>query len=229
MQIRKASSDGNGIAAVIDFVGSDKTFALSQSVLRRGGQAIQVSPFAPGPVSSTPLPRTGLELSPISELGVHPEFFRRATCIRIYDCTRLCAGPSGRASRRDHQDAPCNGDLQEREDSRNAHWVSVRGACVCVCRKSPRSLFLEEHSFVLDSGGCLHPSIQTQPRAVACGRGCGTNVRGGVALHRGGLTKLAVCVRWGTAVCRNARLDSRWRGCANPTSLSTTLGNQPSC
>lgn len=77
MQIRKASSDGNGIAAVIDFVGSDKTFALSQSVLRRGGQAIQVSPCAPGPVSSTPLPRTGLELSPISELGVHPE---RATC-----------------------------------------------------------------------------------------------------------------------------------------------------
>lgn len=43
LQIRKASSDGNGIAAVIDFVGSDKTFALSQGVLRRGGQAIQVS------------------------------------------------------------------------------------------------------------------------------------------------------------------------------------------
>jgi len=42
-QIMKASSDGMGVAAVIDFVGSDQTFALGQRVLRKGGQAIQVN------------------------------------------------------------------------------------------------------------------------------------------------------------------------------------------
>merc|ERR1712232_444494 len=41
-KIKKLSPDGTGIYATIDFVGSEKSFALSRSVLRRGGRAIQI-------------------------------------------------------------------------------------------------------------------------------------------------------------------------------------------
>lgn len=41
-KIKASTPDGTGIYATIDFVGSDKSFALSRSVLRRGGMAIQI-------------------------------------------------------------------------------------------------------------------------------------------------------------------------------------------
>ncbi len=41
-KIKQSSPDGTGIFAVVDFVGGDKTFALSSSIIRRGGIIVQV-------------------------------------------------------------------------------------------------------------------------------------------------------------------------------------------
>ena len=41
-KIKSQSADGTGIFAVVDFVGGEKTFNLSRSIIRRGGIVIQV-------------------------------------------------------------------------------------------------------------------------------------------------------------------------------------------
>ena len=41
-KIKAQSADGTGIFAVVDFVGGESTFALSKSIIRRGGIIVQV-------------------------------------------------------------------------------------------------------------------------------------------------------------------------------------------
>ena len=52
-QIKKASFDGSGIGAVVDFVGNAATYALGSAVLRKGGKQVIVGLF--GGEMATPL------------------------------------------------------------------------------------------------------------------------------------------------------------------------------
>ena len=81
-KIRAETSNGLGVFGVIDFVGGDKTFALSQQIIRRGGIIVQVGLL--GGAMSMPLPMFPLRAMQIKGtlVGSLPE------CHEMFDLLR---------------------------------------------------------------------------------------------------------------------------------------------